>query len=322
MLVNKARSTVLLAARRSIATPRLRLTAANSRAASARSISTSSSLVSNSCRNYSTLWTSLALATASLAWLITHLKPDLVTQSLIQLEADTESHSNEFVDPTSKLSFPTTILSPSGKTLHLIGTGVRTVSFLGIRVYTAGFYVDQQNCNSFLKQNFSKQPFQPNLLLPPFPKQTNDLFGEKLIDQMLETTDVAIVIVPLRSTNLPHLRDGFARGLLARLKLPHVTSSMTEAENQAAPVAITEMRSLFPSRALPKGAPLELFYSASTKQIQFQSRNSPNGSIDVLGQLTHSKLSKELVLSYFSDTLETSIELRKSVAQGLAGEPR
>ena len=40
----------------------------------------------------------------------------------------------------------------------------------------------------------------------------------------------------------------------------------------------------------------------------------------MLGSLTHAKLARELVLSYFSDSLETSPELRKSVAEGLAGE--
>lgn len=43
-------------------------------------------------------------------------------------------------------------------------------------------------------------------------------------------THAVFATVPLRNTNLPHLRDGFARGLTARLKLPHVSSAMSEAD--------------------------------------------------------------------------------------------
>jgi hypothetical protein len=52
------------------------------------------------------------------------------------------------VDPASSISFPNK-LQISSKTplpeMTLVGVGVRTVSFLGIKVYSVGFYADLQN---------------------------------------------------------------------------------------------------------------------------------------------------------------------------------
>lgn len=53
-------------------------------------------------------------------------------------------------DPATSIEFPTTLTIPS-KTpiprLSLVGIGVRTVSFLGIKVYSVGFYADLNNSN-------------------------------------------------------------------------------------------------------------------------------------------------------------------------------
>lgn len=111
--------------------------------------------------------------------------------------------------------------------------------------------------------------------------------------------------------------------------------------SQAAAASLTQLKGFFPGRTLPKGSPLELFYSSSNRTVLFQTKvgrsshalssaqadsrinqDVKEGTTDVLGTLTHKQLAKELFLSYFSDTLETSPELRKSVALGLAGEPR
>ena len=49
------------------------------------------------------------------------------------------------VDPATSIAFPTTLKIQSKTplpTFTLIGVGVRTVSFLGIKVYSVGFYAD------------------------------------------------------------------------------------------------------------------------------------------------------------------------------------
>ena len=52
------------------------------------------------------------------------------------------------VDPSTSITFPKTMHIPSRvpiPDLNLIGVGVRTVSFLGIKVYSVAFYADLNN---------------------------------------------------------------------------------------------------------------------------------------------------------------------------------
>ena len=52
------------------------------------------------------------------------------------------------VDPATSIAFPKSLNVPSQvkiPTLSLVGLGVRTVSFLGIKVYSVGFYADLNN---------------------------------------------------------------------------------------------------------------------------------------------------------------------------------
>ena len=59
--------------------------------------------------------------------------------------------SNLLVDPATSISFPKSMKMPEkiklSSPLTLVGVGVRTVSFLGIRVYSVGFYADLNNPN-------------------------------------------------------------------------------------------------------------------------------------------------------------------------------
>jgi Chalcone isomerase like len=56
---------------------------------------------------------------------------------------------NLLVDPATSISFPKSMKMPENiklsSPLTLVGVGVRTVSFLGIRVYSVGFYADLDN---------------------------------------------------------------------------------------------------------------------------------------------------------------------------------
>ena len=54
------------------------------------------------------------------------------------------------MDPATAIAFPKTLRIPSKTPLpefSLVGLGVRTVSFLGIKVYSVGFYADLANPN-------------------------------------------------------------------------------------------------------------------------------------------------------------------------------
>lgn len=49
------------------------------------------------------------------------------------------------MDPATSIAFPTQLKTVSDTPiLALVGVGVRTVSFLRVKVYSAGFYLDQK----------------------------------------------------------------------------------------------------------------------------------------------------------------------------------
>lgn len=67
------------------------------------------------------------------------------------------------VDPATSIEFPKTLRIPSKTILppfSLIGVGVRTVSFLKIKVYSVAFYADLTNPNLkvFMPGIFGRDP--------------------------------------------------------------------------------------------------------------------------------------------------------------------
>lgn len=110
------------------------------------------------------------------------------------LHADEQPSPNCYVDPTSSTPFPVTLDAPNGRKLKLVGTGVRTVSFLGIRVYAGGFYVEETMLRRLTTiEGFEPASYSPDKLLPPFDKKEG-LYGEKLMSKLIESGDAAIVI--------------------------------------------------------------------------------------------------------------------------------
>lgn len=108
-----------------------------------------------------------------------------------------------FVDPTTSTPFPHRLVAPDGKThLRLVGTGVRTVSFLNIRVYTAAFYVSEPELDAALAGKLAGwEAYAPERLLPPPLKKSTAggeggalLRGEQLMDTLLEKADTAVII--------------------------------------------------------------------------------------------------------------------------------
>ncbi|GAA5887692.1 hypothetical protein JCM6882_001499 [Rhodosporidiobolus microsporus] len=288
-----------------------------------------------SCATRSTLrqqalkpqWKLVGLAgTATLTLAAWEFKPE-VWPSPEPLHADAPPFPGTYLDPTTKTPFPQTLTSPQdGTRLRLVGTGVRTVSILSIRVYAVGFYASERELEQAKAGKLiGWEGYTPERLIPPFsipPGEPERPTGELLIDNLLEKADAAVVIVPLRNTSLLHLRDAFTRALVARMKIPRVVEQFTEQMNEATGAALVEFKTFFPSRSLNKGSPLELYYSAVDRSVLFQLKDPKTPEPELLGTLREPLLSKELMVSYFSDSAAPSSELRKSVAMGFAGAER
>ncbi|GAA5905215.1 chalcone isomerase domain-containing protein [Sporobolomyces salmoneus] len=279
-----------------------------------------------------TAWRSVGVlaGVAGATYALYELNPKMLSLPVVHAEAPPSPASlGTYLDPTTKTPFPTTLVSPDGVKLRLVGTGVRTVSFLSIRVYAVGFYVSEKEFEAARSGRLEGwKGYTPERLLAPHTipveEQQSQPVGEALIDNLLEKADAAVVIIPLRNTSLPHLRDGFSRALVARMKVPSVAAAFDEQVSERTGAALVEFKSFFPNGKLASGAPMEVYYSAPNRSILFQIRDA---SIDkapaqVLGTMKDGLLSRELMVSYFSNTAAPSEELKKSVAMGFAGEPR
>ncbi|KAI5124422.1 hypothetical protein M0805_008306 [Coniferiporia weirii] len=180
-------------------------------------------------------------------------------------------------DPDTGIEFPETLVIPSRvrlPPLTLVGLGVRRVSFLGIKVYSVGFYADLTN---------------PHLKIP------ENATPEEQIDYIVSNTPCVLRIVPTRSTSYSHLRDGFLRALQARMsaQLKDGTLSAQEAEDAQSP--LRKLKSMFPSTPLAKGVPLEIILLSPPKNL------SEKRTLIVrdLGSVDNNWLSKEFFMAYF-----------------------
>lgn len=236
------------------------------------------------------------------------------------------------VDPDTNMSFPLYLPAPASfksassckqePRFRLAGLGVRTVSFLRVKVYVAALYIDETKLEARL---LSQQA-------------TNTSLEETMKSMLDEGSSVIIRIVPVRNTDFNHLRDGFIRALQGRLKkaikqAQVQSNSPLESEFQR---AIQEIKESFPRGSVPKGSPLDLVILPAGETAAKTQRTSLVFEYDgkVFGEVKTGAVAKgadeasagvdagftvarELVLAYFADQNEISTPFKKSVQQGL-----
>ncbi|PFH53374.1 hypothetical protein AMATHDRAFT_137727, partial [Amanita thiersii Skay4041] len=196
------------------------------------------------------------------------------------------------VDPATTISFPTSLTVPAKvkiPPLTLVGLGVRTVSFLGIKVYSVGFYADLND---------------PTLKIP------KDMLPEEKIKHLVRNTACVVRIVPTRSTSYTHLRDAFMRALQSRMTKAKAEGALTEEQAQAIASPMRKLKSIFPNSSLSKHAAFDVFLTAPmlSKQRTLVFRD--------LGAIESDWVATELVLHYFEGNAP-SPALKKSVLEKL-----
>ncbi|TFK57501.1 hypothetical protein OE88DRAFT_1651254 [Heliocybe sulcata] len=213
----------------------------------------------------------------------------------LHLDAEPPVRSEETrVDPATSIEFPTTLVIPSKVPLPkftLVGVGVRTVSFLRVKVYSIGFYADLSN---------------PNLNIP------KTATPEEKIEHIVQNTACVLRIIPTRSTSYGHLRDGFMRALQGRMRLLQQQGSLTPAEEASAQPPLRQLKSIFPNTPLAKHSPLDVLLTApepaKPRTLVFRD----------LGVVQNDWVAKHFVLAYFAgDGL--SPPLKQSVVTALEG---
>ncbi|KAH9487093.1 hypothetical protein JR316_0001161 [Psilocybe cubensis] len=259
------------------------------RPASVRCLSTHATAQSARRRYLPTLFIAGALVAAGAYTNTVHLDSPPVVVSKDAVE-------DTVVDPATSIAFPKIMRIPSNtKTppLTLVGVGVRTVSFLGVKVYSIAFYADLNNPHL---KSVSQVPL--------------DIEPEEKVKCIVQNTACVVRIVPTRSTSYTHLRDAFMRALQARLSRGIKEGTITEDTAMGASSPMRVLKGLFPNSPLAKHVPLDIYLPAPDP-------NRPRALIfRDLGSIENDWVATEFVLNYF-DKEGPSPPLKNSVFENL-----
>lgn len=238
------------------------------------------------------------------------------TSGVLHLDAPT-THSRirgAFrVDPSTSQSLPMVLPTPqtplpeSCKDLVLVGLGVRTVSFLRVKVYVAALYIDANALESL-----SKIPewrgYEAKWMAGQGPMNSEDL-----VSTLIENGfSFAIRIVPVRSTDYAHLRDGFTRSIQGRAKLARKAGQIDPETDESLSSSLLNLKEAFPRSSLPKGKALDLIFTPSpTKGLDLTLEEDKNvlGTVKALPggpAAARFSIGNQLLLAYFANKDEIS----------------
>ena len=224
-------------------------------------------------------------------------------------------------EPKSSMDVPVymqtagTNVNHTSSILRLVGFGVRTVTFLGFHVYVAGLYVAEDALEASRK-----------------PLASGDVDLEKQLQDWLEAgVPCAIRIMPVRSTDFAHLRDGLVRAINVRAKharaLPD-TYDMSDEVEKSLSRNVHDLKSLFPRTKVHRGHALDLVVQktqAHTYGLSLQYNGTELGFVE--SERVSERVSRRpftlpvsLLLAYVGMHPDISEALRTSIRHGLTHE--
>ncbi|MCJ1307066.1 Altered inheritance of mitochondria protein 18 mitochondrial [Agyrium rufum] len=255
---------------------------------------------------------------------------------------------------TRSLPYGTALPSASANVdeYTLLGHGIRTVSFLRIQVYVVGLYIRTADL-SLLQQKFLKHaassPNATTLVAGEKDVLRQDLLdgakGEKIWEEVLKEGGFssALRIVPTRSTDLAHLRDGWVRGVTARAgaRAKAVTTTMPMAtggddfEDERFGESMQIFKSVFGGagkKGLPKGKTMLIERDGAGVMKAWMERQGQEGGDSILptaveeadgkkfirlGEVRDERISRLVWLGYLGGKTVASEGARKSVVEGV-----
>ncbi|TGZ83985.1 hypothetical protein EX30DRAFT_303236 [Ascodesmis nigricans] len=273
--------------------------------------------------------------------------------SVVVVEKETKGEGNNAADQvpsgtTSVPPFPRTLKLEDG-VYHLLGLGIRTVSFLNIQVYVGGLYVHEDDLPGLqmavLKRVVGQQATAATIteredmkkMLLDGGEKGERVWRELLLDLEHTKWRSAWRIVPTRNTDFQHLRDGFVRGIQARTKTaPHSPASTDITSSSPDVLALTfndtsftESLSSFRNivgikRSVAKKKTVILHRSAEgALSVLFDPSGRNDGVLSEetlkMGTVTDPRVSALLWLNYLAGDKVASKEARESVVDGVVG---
>ncbi|CAG8715457.1 13459_t:CDS:2, partial [Gigaspora margarita] len=187
-------------------------------------------------------------------------------------------NSKSFTTGNVKIPIPTYISLYDGTKAKLVGLGIRTVSFLKMKVYVIAMYIGENDIEILKKwKGYDKVKFLSS---------TDESVASGLLDQPV---DLAIRIEPVRNTNGQHLRDGFVRALTNRMQNGHLNDDDAEDVLEA----LKEFKAQFPKSLVKTGTAMIL-----TKQRDGYLRIEYEGAY--IGVVKNKWLTKNLFMGYLA----------------------
>ena len=168
------------------------------------------------------------------------------------MRSNAQHKGNEQVEkePASGLTFPKAMTlsygdgNSGGRLNTLVGIGIRQVTFMGFNAYAMGLYLDSESLDKIKAQSRWTQEFKAGKLTPSNPEST--FFLSSLLQ---DGQPLTLVVQTCRTTDAPHLRNGFIKFLTNRLheeKLPL-------AEREQVLEKLDAFRSDFPAGSFKQG---------------------------------------------------------------------
>lgn len=204
----------------------------------------------------------------------------------------------------------------------LVGLGVRTVSFLSIRVYVVGYYIATADIAAFQNRlvkrtdpiattlvQAEKDELRTALLDPEKSYEIwNDLLQEGIPKRSL------VRIVPVRDTDFHHLRDGLVRAIQARA--PRILDADKTEDAPVFKESVRQMRRLFDHGKAPKGKELILQRGQGGRFSLFFDDGRPIGR-QYMGSVDDERLTRALWLNYLGGSKVASEPARQSIVDGV-----
>ncbi|CAB4426861.1 unnamed protein product [Rhizophagus irregularis] len=197
-------------------------------------------------------------------------------------------------EPESGVHIPTYITLHDGTKARLIGLGIRTVSFLKIKVYVIGMYISEDDIDVLKNwKGYDKEKFM---------SENDESMALSILDLPIV---MAIRIEPVRNTNGHHLRDGFTRAITHRMQ----DGYMSEEDAENVLKAIKELKAKFPKSVVKAGTALILKKEKNgTLIIEYEGKN--------MGIVNNIWLTKNIFMSYLAAKNPISEKAKRNIADG------
>lgn len=228
------------------------------------------------------------------------------------------------IPSASSTSSAGTVVPPNEEEYTLIGLGIRTVSLFSIQVYVVGMYV----------QTASLAPLQARMVKSINPLGSALIAGEKdelrkklldgeksyeLWDKLLSEKDsnlkTAFRVVPVKNTDFGHLRDGWVRGITAKMQAAQKAGDNAYSDDSFGE-AMKDFKTLMQGKGkAPTGSIILLTRDGDgTLELLYQDKK---GALENFGKLKDERIARLIWLGYLGGKNVSSEGAREGVVEGV-----